>query len=365
MATALSLLVQTILPLAKTRTKPTRNQMVPYTDLGAHTPHWDTRELTHRAHTYRKSNLSPTPAPFCPGLPRTWPGRSFWLSGKAARAVTVARARQQAPRVVHTPLRKGSLLRIPMAWFWDPFLNGLRIAIRPPIASMKRTLHSLTFPFPRACFDRLMEPVNHGVCKVTTVNGRVQPTTRNAAANIYDFTIGIPSLVAKMLSLSQTDLRGRAKAPRGRRYKRGQGAARLILSEADEKRGMAGKLLAMVAGLLNIRYREPRREGGMPTLQVSFFVLTMDRAGHIIWPTNFALKTRATLRLLARREVKLMLADPLYPIDPLMSNALSNESESYLSLADIRLAAGQRASELAAERARLRVLPTPAGVPAV
>ena len=129
-----------------------------------------------------------------------------------------------------------------------------------------------------------------------------------------------------------------------------------MLSEADEKRGMTGSVLAMVAGLLNVNYREPRKLGGMPTLNLSFFVLTMDGAGHIVWPTNFEPSTRAALRKLARRELAVMLADPLYPASPAMAAALTQAGESYLSLGSIAAVVAARKSALAVERLRLRAL---------
>ena len=198
-----------------------------------------------------------------------------------------------------------------------------------------------------------MEPCPDGKCKVQRVNGRIQPTKKGSSVNFYNFVIGTPSLVAKMLHLESADLSPSGK-PRGGRFKRGAGAAKLVLSKADQRRGLLGKLIAMIAGLLNVQWREPKRQGSMPTLTLSYFVLTMDKAGHICWPTKFNVNARALLRKLARRELNLMLQDPLYPIDPCMQLAMTQQGESYLDLAGVRAAAEARKAELVAERARLR-----------
>ena len=84
--------------------------------------------------------------------------------------------------------------------------------------------------------------------------------------------------------------------------KRGAGAARARLSGAEQRRG--------------------------PTLTLTFFVLTMDKTGHIVWPTNFEARTRAALRMQARALLQRMIDDPLNPVDSTMAPALTAEGTS-------------------------------------
>lgn len=58
--------------------------------------------------------------------------------------------------------------------------------------------------------------------------------------------------------------------------------------------------MAMIAGNVIITFVEPKRLAAMPKLTVKFFVLRLDKNGHIIWPTNFSAKTQAALRKQAR-----------------------------------------------------------------
>ena len=65
----------------------------------------------------------------------------------------------------------------------------------------------------------------------------------------------------------------------------------------------------------NLHCVDPGQER-MPTMTLTFFVLSMDKTGHIIWPTNFEAKTRAALRLQARALLQKMMDDPLNPVLP-------------------------------------------------
>ena len=54
----------------------------------------------------------------------------------------------------------------------------------------------------------------------------------------------------------------------------------------------------------------------------------MDKTGHIVWPTNFASRTRAALRMQARALLQKMIDDPLNPVDSTMAPALTAEGTS-------------------------------------
>jgi hypothetical protein len=58
--------------------------------------------------------------------------------------------------------------------------------------------------------------------------------------------------------------------------------------------------ISMVCGNVLIDFSEPIDLSSMPRLTLTFFVLTMDKTGHIVWPTNFEPPTQAQLRRQAR-----------------------------------------------------------------
>ena len=109
---------------------------------------------------------------------------------------------------------------------------------------------------------------------------------------------------------------------------RGAGAARARLSTAAQRRGGVPQSMSMVCGNVLIHLKESATQAHMPTLTLVFFVMTMDKSGHIIWPTNFAPAAQAALRLQARTLLKKMIDDPLNPVDATMSPALTEHGTS-------------------------------------
>ena len=74
--------------------------------------------------------------------------------------------------------------------------------------------------------------------------------------------------------------------------------------------------ISMVCGNVVLELKEPVKLERMPTMTLTFFVLSMDKKGHIVWPTNFDARTRAALRLQARALLQKMIDDPLNPVLP-------------------------------------------------
>jgi hypothetical protein len=66
----------------------------------------------------------------------------------------------------------------------------------------------------------------------------------------------------------------------------------------------------------------------MPKLKITFMVLTMDKNGHIVWPTTFDQGTRAQLRVQVRVLLKRLMDDPTSPVDDTMAPALTGIGES-------------------------------------
>jgi hypothetical protein len=114
---------------------------------------------------------------------------------------------------------------------------------------------------------------------------------------------------------------GRA-APLPQQPKRGLGCARVRLSHAEQRRGGKPTTLSMVCGSVVAKLIESRTNAYMPLATLSFYVLSMDKTGHIIWPQDFDPHSRAQLRNQARSLLKRMIADPANPADESMEPAL-------------------------------------------
>ena len=57
----------------------------------------------------------------------------------------------------------------------------------------------------------------------------------------------------------------------------------------------------MVCGNVVASYTESTTEASMGTLKLTFKVMTMDKNGHITWPTDFEPGTMAALRMQVRK----------------------------------------------------------------
>lgn len=104
--------------------------------------------------------------------------------------------------------------------------------------------------------------------------------------------------------------------------KRGAGCARAQLSKAEQRRGAVPEVMSMVCGNVRVEFEESIDESTMPSLKLIFYVMSMDKTGHIIWPTAFEKTAQAQIRLQARALLKKMIDDPLNPCDTTMEPAL-------------------------------------------
>ena len=86
----------------------------------------------------------------------------------------------------------------------------------------------------------------------------------------------------------------------------------------------------MVCGNVLASLKEPKSGNAMPTATFTFKVLSMDKNGHIIWPTNFNSQTQAALRMQARALLQRMMDDPNNPVDSTMAPALTGTGTSAL-----------------------------------
>lgn len=200
---------------------------------------------------------------------------------------------------------------LPLVWFILPLREKMSKAVRPPTALTRRTQRTIEMRFPLECFVRLMAPFESGSVvglewleQGLSLNPtRVQPTFKE-----FDYKLSKPSQLDALWEMQDWD------APRGNAtWRRGHGAAKLHLSGAAGERGQRSSLLAMVCGNVCIRLRVPVNNLAMPTLRMVFAVLSMDESSNIIWPTSYAVKTKAALRKMARSHLQAMLDDSSYP----------------------------------------------------
>ena len=105
--------------------------------------------------------------------------------------------------------------------------------------------------------------------------------------------------------------------------KRGAGCARAHLSAAEQRRGAVPESMSMVCGNATVTFTERRDEQAMPRLKLTMYVLTMDKHGHVTFPTSYDKEARAAMRMQARALLKKMIEDPLNPCDATMAPALT------------------------------------------
>ena len=223
----------------------------------------------------------------------------------------------------------------------DPLRARMRSMVRPCTAKTRRKQLTIRFQLPRRGFEELMAPFGEGDAVGLTrgADGRLQPTKSTLRLMRFNYTLKKGSFSDKLFQLQNFQQyaapSARARASKGppkppHPHKRGLGCAKLHLSGADGRRGRLATVLSMVCGNVIIEYTEPRKLRAMPTLRLRFFVLSMDKDGNIVWPTNFPDQTRACLRKQARTLLSKMMDDPAYPVDPRFSAALQSASDSYL-----------------------------------
>ena len=225
-----------------------------------------------------------------------------------------------------------------MVWFLDPLRANISTTVRPPTSLTRKAQITIKTQMPRSVFERWMVPVDPGDTHRDTpleredprpgeTVGRLKPTRETRTMRVFKFTVARPSVVNKLARLQRADYTHGLK-PRGGKgkWRRGLGCAKLWLPKKEhlEEDHRHAKKLSMIAGAMAIEFRQPVNNSRMPTLKLSYMVLTMDEFGNITFPTRFDASSKATLRKLACTNLKKMLDSPdEYPVDPSMRVALN------------------------------------------
>lgn len=237
------------------------------------------------------------------------------------------RAEQTKPRLTPDVLPAcEELIRVPRAWFFNPLRQSMRRLVRPCTALTRRKQLTIKKEIPLRVFEQLMSTLGPEDVKGlnrTEVAGRLIPTKQTKNLRRYEYVINKGSALNKFFNLESADRRpeGRSKAL----WRRSLGCGRLFLGAAAEKRGQKALQIAMVCGNCVIQLLEPTGFRAIPRLTIRMFVLSMDQTGHIIWPVDFAAKTRAALRKQLRHLVAEMLEQQdMYPISEEFRQGLTN-----------------------------------------
>ena len=271
---------------------------------------------------------------------------TLWSAGTNSRLRPIT-----AKKRLKKPKKKGQdasqlwsgcpdLLMVPKEWFLGPLRQSLQTLVRPCTRLTRRKQLSVKVQLPLRCFMEFMSPLLEGSVEGLERDsvGRLVPTKETAAMKKYQYVVRKGSQLDKLFGLQHFEKRhGKASA----RWRRSLGCARLYLSRVAEARGQIASVMAMVCGNVVIDYREPRGLKSMPRLTVRMFVLSMDRQGHIVWPIDFEVRTKAALRKQARALLSVMLDDPkTYPVDSSWKPALTQASDSRLELQPRRPSSG-------------------------
>ena len=159
-------------------------------------------------------------------------------------------------------------------------------------------------------------------------DGLLLPTKASKALLRFDYVVSKPSATDRLFSLEQKDLLFPSGGIRRGMFRRGSGAARALLSAADCRKGVSASACSMACGNTLVRFRESTSPFRQPTLELLFFVMTMDTTGHVLWPTVFGQKTKAMLRKRLRGHIKTMMLSKQHPVDSSFDPALTSTGEA-------------------------------------
>ena len=277
------------------------------------------------------------------------------------RAKTTQEALQEEHQATGPWTRCPELVRIPKAWFLDPLRRSVQTIVRPCTGLTRRKQLTIKVQLPRRCFNEFMAPLENGSVEglQRDLFGQLVPTSKTASTRKYQYVIKRGSQHDKLFNMGEHEKRGQRK--KAARWRRCVGCARLFLSHSGESRGHTASVMAMICGNVIIDYRESATYERMPRLIIRFFVLSMDKEGHIIWPVDFVPRTKAALRKQARTLLGTMLESPKkFPIDASSwKMAFEQATESRLQLRPPKMVRAAQAAPVAAEEGATAPIRTP------
>ena len=260
--------------------------------------------------------------------------RLLWVMVAGARR-TKKSATIQMPRL---PPPSDTFSSLPDRWFLDPFREKIFKLIRPITARTRRKQQRVVAQMPKNLIMKWLEPLQMGdaLGLVRESDGSLAATSQSKSLERFKYTIRKGSVSDRLFNFESDNLKSRlgmSEKPRATKepkhaYKRGLGCTKLQLKRASQRRGNLAQLISGVVGNVLIRVKVPKFLRAMPTIEILFFVATMDSKAHINWPTTFDARTRAQLRTQLRAQLRQMLDDDKYPTSPAMEAAMAGGSDS-------------------------------------
>ena len=255
---------------------------------------------------------------------------------KQSTALTTRRGGRSPP----LPPRVVEYIKVPKHWFTDPLQSAMSTTVRPPTAMTRRKQLKIEMKVPEDIFLDMMQPFNDDDMKdfqwITGSERRaLQPTKVTQAYKLYKYVIKKPSLVDKLWRLEENEAPRKAARTKGGQlvpYRRGHGSSKLHLSQAAAKRGELTNLIAGVTGNVVIQLKVSNMLRAMPLLTLQYAISSMDKRGHILWPTTYEVRTAAALRKQLRFHLKTMMESDEYPTLEQMTPSLTASSETLLQL---------------------------------
>ena len=192
-----------------------------------------------------------------------------------ARADGPKRSRRSpAPLIDPARLATASdqLIKLPMAWFFDPLLHAMSANVAPPTKKTRRKQRMIKLPMPTKVFEMWLRDLtteDHPELKRDD-DGRLIPTKTTSSTRIYKYTIKKASVVEKLWRAEFGDLtRGVKKKmkPTGHRslgcaklnFKAGQGYAISLSTASSVSRAASLERTRSCRGCSSRRQHSPRR----------------------------------------------------------------------------------------------------------
>lgn len=227
-------------------------------------------------------------------------------------------------------------IRVPKHWFSQPLLHAMQVAVRPPTKLTRRKQLVIKMAIPQEIFFDLMKSFNTGDLEGLEWDesgDTLKATSDRKTYTAFKYSVKSPSLVDKLWQLEKYDRKPTSKLKKkSQPFRRGHGCARLHLTRAAAERGELTNLIAQVTGNVMLCLRVPKRLRAMPKLTITFAVSSMDKTGHINWPTTYAPRTAAALRKQMRYHLSEMMKSAEYPTLDQMSLSLEHGGDSVLRL---------------------------------
>lgn len=256
---------------------------------------------------------------------------------KGGKSTTLTARRRKKGALV--PARVVEYIQVPKHWYTDVLHAAMSTTVRPPTALTRRKQQKIEMKMPEQIFLDMMNPFHDGEMEgfewMCPERKALRPTKTTQAYAMYKYIIKKPSLVDKLWRLEVNEKKREPTRRKGGETvppRRGHGSTKLHLSQAAAKRGELTNLISGVTGNVIVQLKVPSQQRLMPSFTVRYAVSSMDKRGHINWPTIYEVRTAAALRKQLRFHLQFMIESDEYPTLEQMIPSLTASSETLLQL---------------------------------